>query len=176
MSDSEKQFVPLEEYFNTDFDFGFTAVDDDSVESEEQVQSSVVSSDEIIENMEKINSRINSIFMLLDSDDDNISNDLDFSRIEEKIDKILNIETNEFSQAMQNNSDNIKVIIDEIEERKHELEQNTKERMISIEEMILPLLYNLMKSSDKNYIYWPDREIKLKKQIEKIISVTRKDT
>ena len=80
-----------------------------------------------------------------------------------------------FSRALQDNSDNIKVIIEEIEERKKELEEKTKERMIEIEGMIFPLLYNLMKSSEKDYIYWPNRKEKIEEQIHRIISVTRRD-
>jgi hypothetical protein len=177
MSEERKDFVPLEEYFNTDFDFGITPVDDEDVDSLEKSQEETVSvvSDELTNSIENINSRLNSIFMLLDSKEEPISNEIEFSRIEEKIDKILDMETNEFSRALQDNSDNIRVVIDEIEERKKDLEEKTKERMIEIEEMVFPLLYNLMKSSEKDYIYWPNRKEKIEKQIHRIISVTRRD-
>ncbi|MBC8442808.1 MAG: hypothetical protein H8D80_01320 [Proteobacteria bacterium] len=42
-----------------------------------------------------------------------------------------------------------------------------------IESLIIPLLYNLKKNPDKEYIYWPNREEKLQEQIDKIISITR---
>jgi hypothetical protein len=175
MSEDRKEFIPLEEYFNTDFDFGFTPVDDEDVDHAERTQEEPVALSGLVDSIENINSSLSSIFMLLDSDDKPITNEVEFSRIEEKIDKILDMETNEFSRALQDNSDNIKVVIEEIEERKKELEEKTKERMIEIEEMIFPLLYNLMKSSEKDYIYWPNRKEKIEKQIHKIISVTRRD-
>jgi hypothetical protein len=176
MSDHQQDFVPLEDYFNTDFDFGITPMDNEELDVVETSGGVADVNENYIESIENINSRINSIFMLLESDDDTITNDVVFSRIEEKVDKILDMETNEFSRALQDNSDNIKVIIDEIEERKKELESKSKEKMIEIEGLILPLLYNLIKSPDKNYIYWPDRKDKIETQIRKIISVTRKDS
>tara|TARA_Y100000310_G_scaffold206343_1_gene206760 strand:- start:99 stop:629 length:531 start_codon:yes stop_codon:yes gene_type:complete len=176
MTDHQQDFVPLEDYFNTDFDFGITPMDNEELDVVETSDGVADVNENYIESIENINSRINSIFMLLESDDDTITNDVVFSRIEEKVDKILDMETNEFSRALQDNSDNIKVIIDEIEERKKELESKSKEKMIEIEGLILPLLYNLIKSPDKNYIYWPDRKDKIETQIRKIISVTRKDS
>ena len=175
MSEDRKEFVPLEEYFNTDFDFGITPVDNEEVDHAETTQEEPVALSGLVDSIENINSRLSSIFMILDSDDEPITNDVEFGRIEEKIDKILDMETNEFSRALQDNSDNIKVIIEEIEERKKELEEKTKERMIEIEGMIFPLLYNLMKSSEKDYIYWPNRKEKIEEQIHRIISVTRRD-
>ena len=47
------------------------------------------------------------------------------------------------------------------------------EDMGKVEKLILPLLYNLMKNPDKDYIYWPKREEIITKQIEKIKDVTR---
>ena len=35
MADTEKTYVPLEEYFNSDIDFGFTAVDAEEVEGDD---------------------------------------------------------------------------------------------------------------------------------------------
>ena len=121
MADSEKEFVPLEEYFDSDLDFGFTAVDNEESESEEPSNDTVsvsLDTEELMDKISSINERINSMFSLMDSSNEEITNELDFTRIEEKIDRILDLETNEFSQAIQENSNNIKVVIDEIEERK----------------------------------------------------------
>ena len=45
--------------------------------------------------------------------------------------------------------------------------------MLKVEKLILPLLYNLMKNPDKDYIYWPKRDEIITKQIEKIKDITR---
>ena len=95
------------------------------------------------------------------------------SRIEEKIDKILSMENTELANSIQEQGESIRAIIDEVEERKGEVELEIKEKMIEIEKLTLPLLYNLMKNDEKEHIYWPGRKQKLESQISKIISVTR---
>ena len=47
-----------------------------------------------------------------------------------------------------------------------------KERFTDIEKLILPFLYNLMKS-DEPYIHWPNRAPIIKAQIEKLLKITR---
>ena len=56
-------------------------------------------------------------------------------------------------------------VIDEVEERKSQLNEIFKNRMLEIEKLVLPLLYNLMKNPDKEYILWPNRTESLNKQI-----------
>lgn len=53
------------------------------------------------------------------------------------------------------------------------LEEKHKAKLKELEGLILPLLYNLMKNPDKPIINWPNREAVIKKQIDKITSVTR---
>lgn len=53
------------------------------------------------------------------------------------------------------------------------MEEKHKAKLKEIEALILPLLYNLMKNPEKPIINWPNREAVIKKQIEKITSVTR---
>ena len=53
------------------------------------------------------------------------------------------------------------------------LEEKHKAKLKEVETLILPLLYNLMKNPDKPIINWPNREPVIKKQIEKILAVTR---
>jgi hypothetical protein len=49
----------------------------------------------------------------------------------------------------------------------------TKSKLQQVEALILPLLNNLMKNPEKEYIHWPNRQAVIKKQIERILSVTR---
>lgn len=53
------------------------------------------------------------------------------------------------------------------------LHEETKGKLKQLEEMIMPLLVNLMKNPEKEYIYWPNRTEKIQDQIDKILSLTR---
>jgi len=37
----------------------------------------------------------------------------------------------------------------------------------------MPLLVNLLKSSDKDYIHWPNRKAAVEAQITKLLAITR---
>lgn len=49
----------------------------------------------------------------------------------------------------------------------------TKSKLQQVEGLILPLLKNLMKNPDKDYIHWPKRVDVIQKQIDKILAITR---
>jgi hypothetical protein len=49
----------------------------------------------------------------------------------------------------------------------------TKNKLQQVEGLILPLLKNLMKNPDKDYIHWPNRGPVIQKQIDKITAITR---
>lgn len=53
------------------------------------------------------------------------------------------------------------------------VEEDFKVKLKSLEGMILPLLVNLMKNPEKEYIHWPNRGPLIQKQIDKILAVTR---
>ena len=65
----------------------------------------------------------------------------------------------------------------EVDARKKELEEKYEEEnkqvFKGLEKMIIPLLKNLMKNPEKEYIYWPNRTDKIQKQIDKILEITR---
>ena len=48
-----------------------------------------------------------------------------------------------------------------------------KERLVECEKLILPLLQNLMKNEDKEYIYWPNRKAIIQSQIDRLQKITR---
>lgn len=60
-----------------------------------------------------------------------------------------------------------------IAEHKRLVEMEVAEKLKQVEDMILPLLYNLMKNPEKEYIHWPNRTPIIDKQIEKIVAITR---
>jgi hypothetical protein len=60
-----------------------------------------------------------------------------------------------------------------IEAAKDRLESNYKDKLYEVEKVVMPLLVNLLKTSDKEYIYWPKRKDQIEKQIDKVLSLTR---
>ena len=59
------------------------------------------------------------------------------------------------------------------EKRKAELEYVYKDQMKKLEKLVLPLLHNLMKNPENEYIKWPNRTTIVQKQINKIVAITR---
>ena len=69
------------------------------------------------------------------------------------------------------------------EKAKEEIEQGVRviedvkaqrdKDMAKLEKMIIPLLINLAKNPDKEYIRWPNRKDKIESQIDAILAITR---
>lgn len=51
--------------------------------------------------------------------------------------------------------------------------EDTTAKLSEVEKIIMPLLVNLMKNPEKEYIYWPNRTDKIQEQIDRILSITR---
>jgi len=62
---------------------------------------------------------------------------------------------------------------DMINEHRELVQQDVAAKLKQVEDLILPLLYNLQKNPDKDYIHWPGRTAIIDKQVEKIKAVTR---
>lgn len=63
--------------------------------------------------------------------------------------------------------------IQQIEAEKDRLEADLKDKINDLERIIMPLLVNLLKTSDKEYIYWPNRQSTVQGQIDKVLELTR---
>ena len=73
-------------------------------------------------------------------------------------------------------TDSMRVLSDEMSDRKEELNDKWGTRMNEVEGLILPLLQNLAKDGDtREWIKWPGRTDTLNKQIDAIKAVTRGD-
>ena len=81
--------------------------------------------------------------------------------LEGKIDKLL---------KMREDDNSYQVLF---EKRKAELDDIYKSQMRKLEKLILPLLHNLMKNPENEYIKWPGRTAIVQKQINKIVAITR---
>ena len=91
------------------------------------------------------------------------------------------IETNNVELAkVKSDVSDIKAMMNEIMQIVAEKDQVTQTlesedvtaRFKEVEKLILPFLYNLMKS-DEPYIHWPNRGPIIKAQIEKLLKLTR---
>lgn len=51
--------------------------------------------------------------------------------------------------------------------------EELKERLQQVEKMVMPFLVKMLKTSDKAYIFWPNRKNLLEDQIKKILALTR---
>ena len=59
------------------------------------------------------------------------------------------------------------------EEHRSLIESDVATKLRDVEDLVLPLLYNLQKDPEKEYIHWPNRTAIIDKQIERIKAVTR---
>jgi len=46
-------------------------------------------------------------------------------------------------------------------------------RLQQVEKLVLPFFTKLLKTADKEYIYWPNRKALVETQIQKILALTR---
>jgi hypothetical protein len=95
------------------------------------------------------------------------------SRIEQKMDKVLSMELTELSSAVSEQGSNFQTVLSEIEERISAEKAISRNKLIEVEGMIIPLLNNLMKNPEKEFIKWPNRVEKIQAQIQKILQITR---
>jgi hypothetical protein len=79
-------------------------------------------------------------------------------RVEDKLDQVL---------ALYNDG---KLGLDT---ERDKMEADVKANLKTLEQLIMPLLVNLMKNPEKEYIYWPNRTAKIQEQIDKVLSLTR---
>ena len=63
--------------------------------------------------------------------------------------------------------------VNKVEAAKDRLESTYKDKLYEVEKVVMPLLVNLLKTSDKEYIYWPKRKDQIEQQIDKVLSLTR---
>ena len=78
--------------------------------------------------------------------------------------------SNDFGFTAVHENDVVDPLITEV---KTTADADTKQKLSTVEKLILPLLVNLMKNPDKDYIHWPNRVPLIEKQIERILAITR---
>ena len=50
-----------------------------------------------------------------------------------------------------------------------------KRKLYEVEKIVMPLLVNLLKTAEKDYILWPNRGPQLEDKIEQVLAITRDD-
>lgn len=158
-------------------DFGFELLDAPPTEDSNDSQPSIEVPDDLQERMDTIENKLNLIANLvnnieLERDDDTLS---EIINLNEKVDRLLSMETNELSDAINQQGASIRAIIDEVEERKGQLNDQYARKIAEVEKLVLPLLINLTKNPEKEYIKWPNRAQSVQTQIDRILEVTRGD-
>ena len=63
--------------------------------------------------------------------------------------------------------------VKQIEAQKDKIERELSDKIEDLEKIIMPLLVNLLKTADKEYIHWPNREAQVKGTIDKVLAITR---
>ena len=86
-------------------------------------------------------------------------------RMEQKIDALVT--------AMNGLNTKLMNLDDEFDVVKSSTEQEVKSKLTQVEKLIMPLLVNLLKTSDKDYIHWPNRKDKIQSQIDRLLEITR---
>jgi hypothetical protein len=150
------------------FDFGFTAVDEEELHISAPVQPQpVVSPDAVAAISTKLADLEAKIAAIKPASSTQLA------RVEEKIDRVLNMELGELNASLQQQGESLSSVLNEIEDRTNAMREECKGKMGEVEALILPLLTNLMKNPQKEYIHWPNRTEKLQAQIDKITTLTR---
>ena len=155
----------------TDNDFGFTAVDETELnillpQSQPVATPPAVSSDAV--------SAIQAKLMEMDAKLTALKPTVTaVSRVEEKIDRVLNMELGELNSSIKSQGDNLSVVLSEVEDRTAAMRSECKSKLLEVEGLILPLLNNLMANPQKEYIHWANRTERLSAQIDRITRVTR---
>lgn len=149
----------------TDNDFGFTAVDETELNillPQSQIVATLpaVSSDAV--------SAIQSKLIEMDAKLTALkpSSASQMTRVEEKIDRVLNMELSELGDSMT-------AVLNEVEDKSAAMRNECKSKLLEVEGLILPLLNNLMANPKKEYIHWANRTERLSVQIDRITKVTR---
>ena len=133
-------------------DFGFTAVDQDELKTKTGEDASI--SKEVADQLKAVAASAAGQ-----------ANSAQIEDLDSKVELLTKLISNSLSE-LDDHKDNLS----EIDTKK---ELDFKDRLIDCEKLILPLLQNLMKNEEKEYIYWPNRRAIIQSQIDRLQKITR---
>lgn len=133
-------------------DFGFTAVDQEELVTKTGDAAGI--GEEVAEQLKAVA-----------ASSAGQANSAQIETLDSKVDLLQKLISNALGE-LEDHKDNLVAI-----DTKKELDY--KDRLLECEKLILPLLQNLMKNEEKEYIYWPNRKAIITSQIDRIQKVTR---
>ena len=133
-------------------DFGFTAVDQEELKTKTGEDATV--GKEVAEQLKAVA-----------KSSAGQANSAQIDELDSKLDMLTKL-VNKTLNELDDHKDNLSTI-----DSNKELDY--KDRLIECEKLILPLLQNLMKNEDKEYIYWPNRKAIIQQQIDRLQKITR---
>jgi hypothetical protein len=133
-------------------DFGFTAVDQEELVTKTGEQAGIG---------EEVAAQLKAVAKSSAGQ----ANSAQIETLDSKVDLLQKLISNALSE-LEDHKDNLVAI-----DTKKELDY--KDRLLECEKLILPLLQNLMKNEEKEYIYWPNRKAIISSQIDRIRKVTK---
>ena len=133
-------------------DFGFTAVDQEELVTKTGEQAGIG---------EEVAAQLKAVA----ASSAGQANSAQIEELDSKVDLLTKLISNSLSE-LDDHKDNLSAI-----DTKKELD--FKDRLIDCEKLILPLLQNLMKNEEKEYIYWPNRRAIIQSQIDRLQKITR---
>ena len=137
-----------------DFDFGFELVDGPAVsEPSESTPAVSVDTTEIDDRLDTLEDKINNVLNIVS----------------------LNDSSDDIRRAIEDQGVSISTALEKVDDMKEELERDYERKLEEIENLVLPLLVNLTKNPEKDYIRWPNRAESVQKHINRILEVTRGD-
>ena len=111
-------------------------------------------------------------------DESEVNRTVDPSTLEETI--IVRETITQSSESLQRVEDKLDQMLElyndgklGLEADRDKMEAEVKVNLKTLEQLIMPLLVNLMKNPEKEYIYWPNRTAKIQEQIDKVLTLTR---
>jgi len=134
-------------------DFGFTAVDQEELKTKTGEDATV--GKEVAEQLKAVA-----------KSSAGQANSAQIDELDSKLDMLTKL-INKTLNELDDHKDNLSTI-----DSNKELDY--KDRLIECEKLILPLLQNLMKNEDKEYIYWPNRKAIIQQQIDRLQKITQK--
>ena len=134
-------------------DFGFTAVDQDELKTKTGEDASI--GKEVAEKLEAVA-----------KSSAGQANSAQIEELDSKVDLLSKLVSKTLGE-LEDHKENLSAI-----DSNKELDY--KDRLIECEKLILPLLQNLMKNEDKEYIYWPNRKAIIQSQIDRLQKITQK--
>ena len=133
-------------------DFGFTAVDQEELVTKTGEQAGIG---------EEVAAQLKAVAKSSAGQ----ANSAQIEELDSKVDLLHKVISNALGE-LEDHKDNLVAI-----DTKKELDY--KDRLLECEKLILPLLQNLMKNEEKEYIYWPNRKAIISSQIDRIRKVTK---